>query len=102
MDLVQESRSDALLHDARGAHADVLVTGDRLRLLQGALESVGDKPERRPLVDPRWWGRAADNKDRHIQGVFATPPMGEVKGPSTKHQGPGRFAGLAQEVGGRG
>jgi hypothetical protein len=31
VDLVQESRADALLHDARGAHADVLVAGDRLR-----------------------------------------------------------------------
>jgi hypothetical protein len=29
--LVQESRSDALLHDARGAHADVLIAGDRFR-----------------------------------------------------------------------
>ena len=46
VELVQESRSDALLHDARGAHADVLVAGDRLGLLQGALESVGDEPER--------------------------------------------------------
>jgi hypothetical protein len=42
VDLVQESRSDALLHDAGGAHADVLVPGDRFGLLEGAFESVGD------------------------------------------------------------
>jgi hypothetical protein len=45
VDLVQESRPEALLHDARGAHADVLVPGDRLRLLEGALEAVGDEGE---------------------------------------------------------
>src|SRR5512133_3535777 len=88
VDLVQESRSEALLHDARSAHADVLVAGDRFGLLEGALESVGDERERRPFVDPRWWDRAGHYKDRHIQGVFATPPMGEVEGPSTKHQRP--------------
>jgi hypothetical protein len=46
VELVQESRSEALLHDAGGAHADVLVPGDRSGLLQGAFESVGDKGER--------------------------------------------------------
>jgi hypothetical protein len=46
VELVQESRSDALLHDAGGAHADVLVPGDRSGLLQGAFESVGDDGER--------------------------------------------------------
>src|SRR5512132_1532979 len=45
VDLVQEPRSEALLHDAGGAHADVLVAGDRLRLLQGAFEAVGDERE---------------------------------------------------------
>jgi hypothetical protein len=46
VDLVQESRSDALLDDAGGAHADVLVAGDRLGLLQGAFQAVGDERER--------------------------------------------------------
>jgi nucleotide-binding universal stress UspA family protein len=46
VDLVEESRSDALLHDAGGAHADVLVAGDRFGLLEGAFESVGDEGER--------------------------------------------------------
>src|SRR5215217_1853091 len=78
VDLVQESRSDALLHDARGPHTDVLVPGDRLRLLEGAFQSVGDEREWRSFVDPRWWDRAADNKDRDIQGVFATPPIVEI------------------------
>ena len=88
VDLVQESRSDVLLHDARGAHADILVTGDRFGLLQSAFQAVGDEPERRSFIDPRWWDRAADNKDRHIQGVVATPPMGEVEGPTTNTNAP--------------
>ena len=36
VDLVEESRSDALLHDARSAHADVLVAGNRVGLREGA------------------------------------------------------------------
>jgi hypothetical protein len=43
VELVQEFHPDALLHDARGAHPDVLVAGDRLRLRQGAFQSVGDE-----------------------------------------------------------
>src|SRR5215211_7303014 len=101
VDLVEESRPDALLHDARGAHADVLVAGDRFRLLEGAFQAVGDEGERRSFVDPLLWDRAANNKDRYVQGVFATPPIGEVEGPSTEHQRPCRFARLAEELGGR-
>src|SRR5690348_16157621 len=98
MYLVQESRSDALLHDARGPHPDVLVAGDRFRLLQGAFQSVGDEGERRSFIDPRWWDRAANHKDRHIQGMFATPPMREIEGPTTEHQRPCRFTRLAKEL----
>src|SRR6266516_8066586 len=57
VDLVEESRSDALLHDARGAHADVLVASDRFGLREGALQSVGDERERRSFIDPLWWDR---------------------------------------------
>jgi hypothetical protein len=46
VELVQESRPDALLHDAGGAHADVLAAGDRCGLLEGAFEPVGDERER--------------------------------------------------------
>src|SRR4029453_446072 len=46
VDLVQESRSDALLHDAGRAHPHVLVAGDRLGLREGAFQAVGDEPER--------------------------------------------------------
>src|SRR5215211_9179668 len=101
VDLVQESCPEALLHDAGGAHADVLVAGNRLRLLQGAFEAVGDEGERRSVIDPRWWDRAGHDKDRDIQGVVAAPPMGEIEGPAAEHQRPGGFAGLAEEVGGR-
>jgi hypothetical protein len=86
--LIEEPGLYALLHDARGTHADVLVTCNRLRLVQGAFESVGDERERRSFVDPVLWNRSGNNKDRYVQGVFATPPMGKVKCPSTKHQRP--------------
>jgi hypothetical protein len=77
MYLVEEPCFDALLHDARGTHADVLVACDRLRLLYGAFESVRDERERRSFVDLLLWDRAAEDKDRYVQGVFATPPVGE-------------------------
>ena len=77
-----------MLHDARGTHADVLVAGERLRLLNRAFESVRDERERRSFVDPVLYDRAANNKDRYVQRMFATPAVGEVEGSSTKHQGP--------------
>src|SRR2546423_1447761 len=98
--LVEEPSLDALLHDARGTHADVLVACDRLRLLYGAFESVRDERKRGSFVDPLLWDRAAENKDRHVQRVFATPPVGEVERPSTEHQRPCRFASLCEELGG--
>ena len=76
VDLIQESRSDALLHDACGAHADVLVASDRLRLLEGALEAVGDERERRSFIHPLLWDRTAHNKDRYIQRVVAACSRG--------------------------
>jgi hypothetical protein len=44
--LVEESRPDALLHDARADHADVLLTRDRFRLFYGAFGAVRDEGER--------------------------------------------------------
>src|SRR5438045_256830 len=83
VDLVEEPSFDALLHDARSTHADVLVAGDRPRLLYGAFEPIRDERERRSFVDPVLWDRAGNNKDRHVQGVFAAPPIREVECPST-------------------
>src|SRR5215207_3375802 len=40
------------------------------------------------------------NKDRYPQGMSATPPMGEVECPPSRHQGPCRSARLAEELGG--
>src|SRR4249919_2831806 len=98
--LIEEPSLDALLHDARGTHPYVLVACDRLRLLYGAFESVRDERERRSFVNPLLWDRAAENKDRHVQRVFATPPVGDVERPSTEHQRPCRFARLFEELGG--
>jgi len=62
--LIEEPGLDALLHDARGTHADVLVTCNRLRLVQGAFESVGDERERRSFVDPVLW--SVPTRDPHV------------------------------------
>src|SRR6266487_3229674 len=99
MYLVEESCFDALLHDARGTHTDVLVACDRLRLLYGAFESVRDERERRSFVVPVLWDRAGENEDRYVQRVFATPPIGEVECPSAKHQRPCRSARLGKVLG---
>ena len=76
MYLVEEPSLDALLHDAGRTHTDALVAGHGLRLLDGAFESVRDERKRGSFVDPLLWDRAAENKDRHVQRVFATPPRG--------------------------
>ena len=44
--LVEESRSDALLHQVRTDHADVLVTGDSFRLRYSAFEAIRDEGKR--------------------------------------------------------
>src|SRR5215216_564149 len=97
--LVEESRSDALLHQARADHADVLVARDRFGLLSGAFEAVRDEPERRSFVNPLLWDCMTNNKDRYVQGVSGTPPIGEVECPAARHQRPCRCACLAKELG---
>src|ERR671921_2850037 len=97
--LVEESRSDALLHEARADHADVLVACDRFRLLYGTFEAVRDERERRSFGNPLLWDRMGNNKDRYVQGVSATPPIGEVECPPSRHQRPCRSARLAKELG---
>src|SRR5215218_1849469 len=94
------SRSPALMHCCTMLAAPTPTSLSPATALEGAFEAVGDERERRSFVDPVLWDRAANNKDRDIQRVVAIPPMGEVEGPSTEHQRPGRFAGLAQELGG--
>src|SRR5215217_4709725 len=49
--LIKESRPDALLHDARGHHGDVLLARDRFRLPHRAFDPVRDELERRSCVD---------------------------------------------------
>src|SRR5215211_3647304 len=40
------------------------------------------------------------NKERYVQGMSATPPIGEVEGPASRHQRSCRSARLAKELGG--
>ena len=87
------SRSPALMHCCTRfapIDADVLVTCDRFRLRYGAFEAVPDERKRRSFVDPLLWNRVGKNKDRYVQGVSATPPVGEVECPPSCHQRPCR------------
>jgi hypothetical protein len=64
--LVEESRSDTLLHEARADHADVLVACYRFRLLYGAFEAVRNERERRSFGNQLLWDRMGNNKDRYV------------------------------------
>jgi hypothetical protein len=51
---VEESRSDALLHEVRTDHTDVLVASSRLRLRHGAFEAFANERKRRSFGHPLW------------------------------------------------
>src|SRR3712207_1135507 len=78
--LVEEPGPDALLHDARGAYGDVLLARGRFRLLYGALDTIRDERERRPLVYPFLRNGVGEDKGWYPQGGAATPPVGDEIG----------------------
>src|SRR6185312_6168406 len=84
----------------RTDHAHVLVASNSSRLLYGTLQAVTHERKRRAFVHPLWWRLVGENKDRDVQGVPATPSMGEVKCPAAGYQRPCRCADLAKELGG--
>jgi hypothetical protein len=49
---VKQPRLEALLEDTRGAYGDILVPRGLLCLANGAFNAVGDKGERRSVLDP--------------------------------------------------
>src|SRR5881628_3513566 len=100
MYLVEESRSDALLHQIRTDHADVLVTCSRFRLRYSAFEAVPHERKRRSFVNPLLRNRMGKNKDRYAQRMSATPPMGEVECPPSRHQSSCCCARLPKVLGG--
>src|SRR3954453_13184017 len=100
MYLVEKSRSDALLHQVRTDHADVLVTCDRLRLRYSAFEAVSDERKRRSFINPLLRNRMSKDKDRHAQRMSTTPSMGELECPSSCHQGPFRCTRCPKVIGG--
>src|SRR5215218_6187799 len=73
--LVKKSRPDALLHDAGGTHSDVLVARDRIRLLDGAFDTVRDERERRSFVDPLLGDRVGDDEGGYAQGGLPPHPL---------------------------
>src|SRR3954462_7611625 len=100
MYLVEKSRSDALLHQVRTDHADVLVTCYRFRLRYSAFEAVPDERKRRSFVNPLLRNRMGKNKDWYPQRMSATPPIGEVECPPSRHQSPCRCTRLSKVLGG--
>src|SRR5215212_416671 len=97
--LLEQTRPDALLHDARCAHGYVLLSGDLLGLLYGALDAVGDEGERRSLVDPFLGDRMGNHEARHAQGRTATPSVGDVEGPAPRHKCPHLAVRLSKDLG---
>src|SRR6185436_13149992 len=100
MYLVEKSRLDALLHQIRADHADILITRDRFRLRYSAFEAVPNERKRRSFVNPLLRNRMAKNKDRHAQRMSTTPSMGEVECPPSRDQGPCRCTRLPKVLGG--
>src|SRR3954469_9598331 len=88
MYLVENFRSDALLHQVRTDDADVLVTCDRFCLRYSAFEAVPDKRKRRSFINPLLRNRMSKNKDRYAQRMPTAPSFGEVECPPSCHQGP--------------
>src|SRR3954466_11159957 len=71
--LVKKSRSEALLHQVRTDHADVLFTRGRFRLRYSAFEAIRNERKRRPFVNPLLRDRMGKHKDRYAQRMSAAP-----------------------------
>src|SRR5215203_928893 len=99
MYLVEKSGPYALLRDARGAYGDVLFPCDRTCLLDGALDAVRDEGEGRSFVDPLFGDRVGDDEGRYAQGGSATPPVGNVESPPSRHERPHRSVRFLKELG---
>src|SRR5919206_150699 len=88
------------LHQVRTDHANVLVGRGRFRLRYSAFEAIPNEGKRGPFVNPLWRNRMGKNKDRYAQRMSATPPIGEVECPPSRHQSPGRCTRFPKILGG--
>src|SRR5919202_3409054 len=85
--LVEESGPNALLRDAGGAHGDILLACYRFRSLYGVFDAaIRDERERRSLVNPSPWESMGDDEGGYAQGGSATPPVGDVERPPSRHE----------------
>src|SRR5215210_7316449 len=97
--LVEQTRPDALLHDARRAHGDVLVGRDFSGLIDGALHAVRDERERRSFVDPFLRGLpVGDNERRHAEGRTSAPTVSDIEGPPPRYERPHLGVRLAEDL----
>jgi hypothetical protein len=95
--LVEQLSLDTLLRDIRGSYGDVvLVTCDRSCLLDGALDTIRNERERRSFVDPSLGDRVGDDEGRYTQEGSATPPIGDVESPPSRHEHPPSFCALPE------
>src|SRR5215218_3857219 len=74
LQLVDQTGRQVLVDDVGAADEDVLLAGGLPRLLQGRLDSIGDKGESRVREDQRLALVVRVNEDRLAEGRVLTPP----------------------------
>src|SRR5215208_7849568 len=80
---VQYPRLETLLDEASSANRDVLLASGSPGLIDGALHTVGDEGERRPLVVPSVGDGVGQDEDRDVlaYGMSAAPTVRDVERP---------------------
>jgi hypothetical protein len=94
--LVENPRPKTLLREARRAHGDVFVSGDRFRFFDRALDAVGDERERRAFIAPSLRNGVGEDEDGGVEGAFAAPSVRNVERPPARDDRAYRRERLAQ------
>ena len=98
-DFVQQAQLQALLCDTRAAYTDILIPCGFLCLTNGAFNAIRDESEGRPFLDPFLWDGMSDDKTRSTAWGVATPRIGDVEHPPSRHHRPKRGPFLSKEFG---
>ena len=100
------SRSTAVAASSRSTVRDQSQTGSfigrrrRVGFGTGRLDFGVEEPVKAILRNPLLWNRMSKNKDRHSQRMCASPPIGEVECPPSRHQSPCRCTRLPKVISG--